>query len=167
MLSMTYEPDPRAVGISINDYCALLPKQRYTHEAQGQILQLPCSGPVVGPFKEHIGGWDGVVVDGFGSYPVGGYHLSVGDAEIETAIELTLGEPVPVRFVGGRKEADILPDGTFILTRAGYTLRKGSDDAGTIWTAFLKDPVRTADLDDALFPAKVSGTYPAKDDASV
>ena len=165
MLSMTYEPDPRAVGISINDYCALLPKQRYTHEAQGQILQLPSSGLVVVPFKEHIGGWDVVVVDGFGSYPVGGYHLSVGDAEIETAIELTLGEPVPVRFVGGRKEADILPDGTFILTRAGYTLRKGSDDAGTIWTAFLKDPVRTADLDDALFPAKVSGTYPAKDDA--
>lgn len=164
---MTHEPDPRAVGISINDYCKLLPKQRYAHEAQGKILLLPSSGLVVVPFKEHTGGWDVVVVEGFGSYPVGGYHLSVGDGEIETAIELALGEPVPVRFVGGRKEADGLPDGTFLLTRAGYSLRKGTDDVGTIWTAFLKDPVRTADLDDSLFPAKVSVTYPAKEKADV
>jgi hypothetical protein len=164
---MTYEPDPRANGISINDYCALLSKQRYSHEAQGQILLLPSSGLVVVPFKEHTGGWDVVVVDGFGSYPVGGYHLSVGDAEIETAIELSLGEPVPVRYVGGRKEADGLPDGTFILTRAGYSLRKDTDDAGTIWTRFLEAPVRTADLDDALFPAKVRGTVPMKESADV
>mgnify|MGYP006361548937 CR=1 FL=1 len=89
---MSHEPDPRANGISTNDYCKLLPKQRYTHEAQGLILMLPSSGLVVVPFHEHTGGWDVVVVEGFGSYPVGGYHLSVGDAEIETAIELTLGE---------------------------------------------------------------------------
>lgn len=164
---MNREPDPRADGISINEYCKLLPKQRYSHEARGRILLLPSSGLVVVPFKEHTGGWDVVVVDGFGSYPVGGYHLSVSVAEIETAIELALGEPVPVRYVGGRKEADSLPDGTFILTRAGYSLRKGTDEAGTIWTSFLKDPVRTADLNDALFPAKVSGTYPTKESADV
>lgn len=164
---MSHEPDPRANGISTNDYCALLPKQRYSHEARGRILLLPSSGLVVVPFNEHTGGWDVVVVDGHGSYPVGGYHLSVGDAEIETAIELTLGEPVPVRYVGGRKEADGLPDGTYILTRAGYSLRKGSDEAGTIWTAFLKDPVRTADLDDSLFPAKVSVSYTAKESVHV
>lgn len=167
MKPMSHTPDPRAVGISINDYCKLLPKQRYTHEAQGKILLLPSSGLVVVPFKEHTGGWDVVVVEGFGSYPVGGYHLSVSDGEIETAIELALGEPVPVRFVGGRKEAEHLADGDYILTRAGYSLRKGTDDAGTIWTAFLKDPVRTADLDDSLFPAKVSVTYPAKEKADV
>lgn len=164
---MTHEPDPRAVGISINDYCKLLPKQRYSHEAQGKILLLPSSGLVVVPFNAHVGGWDVVVVEGFGSYPVGGYHLSVGEAEIETATELAIGEPVPVRFVGGRKEADGLPDGTFLLTRAGYSLRKGSDDTGTIWTSFMKDPVRTADLADNLFPAKISGTYPAKESTSV
>ncbi|HEX9089559.1 MAG TPA: hypothetical protein VF867_18860 [Arthrobacter sp.] len=164
---MTHAPDPRADGISTNDYCKLLPKLRYSHEAQGKILLLPSSGLVVVPFNNHTGGWDVVVVDGFGSYPVGGYHLSVGDAEIVTAIELGIGEPVPVHFVQDRAEADNLPDGSYILTRAGYSLRKGTDDAGTIWTAFLKDPVRTAGLDEALFPAKVSGTYPAKESASV
>jgi hypothetical protein len=167
MFRMNREPDPRADGISINDYCKLLPKQRYSHEAQGQVLLLPSSGLVVVPFKEHTGGWDVVVVDGFGSYPVGGYHLSVGDGEIETAIELALGEPVPVRFVDGRKEADNLPDGTCILTRAGYSLHKASDETGTIWTSFLKPSIRTADLDDALFPAKVRGTAPAKENSNV
>jgi hypothetical protein len=165
---MSHTPDPRANGISTNDYCAMLPKQRYSHEAQGKILLLPSSGLVVVPFEMlKGGGWRVVVVDGFGSYPVGGYHLVIGDAETETAIELALGEPVPVRYVGGRDEADSLPDGTFILTRAGHSLRKGTDEAGTIWTSFLKDPVRTADLDDALFPAKISGTYPAKESANV
>lgn len=158
---MSYTPDPRANGISTHDYCALLPRQRYTHEAQGQILLLPSSGLVVVPFKEHIGGWDVVVVDGHGSYPVGGYNLSVGDAEIETAIELTLGEPVSVHFVNNREEADALPDGTFILTRAGHSLGKDTDDNGTIWTRFLEAPVRTADLDDSLFPAKIRGHFPA------
>lgn len=167
MMAMSHEPDPRANGISINDYCKLLPRQRYSHEAQGQILLLPSSGLVVVPFREHTGGWDVVVVDGFGSYPVGGYHLAVGAAEIETAIELTLGEPVPVRYVGGRKEADRLPDGTFILTRAGHSLRKDTDEAGTIWTSFLKDPLRTADLDDALFPAKVRGNSNLNDQTEV
>lgn len=167
MKSMTYAPDPRANGISTNDYCELLAKQRYSHDAQGKILLLPSSGLVVVPFNAHVGGWDVAVVEGFGSYPVGGYHLSVGDAEIETAIELAIGEPVPVRFVGGRKEADNLPDGAYILTRAGYSLLKGTDEAGTVWTGFLRDPARTADLDDTLFPAKVSGTYPAKENAGV
>jgi hypothetical protein len=168
MFRMNREPDPRAVGLSINDYCALLPKQRYSHEARGRILLLPSSGLVVVPFEMlKGGGWTVAVVEGFGSYPVGGYHLSVGEAEIETAIQLAIGEPVPVRFVGGRKEADALPDGTFILTRAGYSLRKGSDESGTVWTSFLKSPVRTADLDDSLFPAKVSGTYPAKESSRV
>lgn len=158
---MNRKPDPRADGISINEYCKLLPKQRYSHEARGRILLLPSSGLVVVPFNEHTGGWDVVVVEGFGSYPVGGYHLSVGDAEIETAIELSLGDPAPVRYVGGRKEADNLPDGTFILTRAGYSLGKDTDGEGTIWTRFLEAPVRTADLDDSLFPAKIHGHFPA------
>lgn len=159
---MTHAPDPRADGISTSDYCKLLPKQRYSHEAQGKILLLPRTGLVVVPFNDHIGGWDVVVVDGFGNYPVGGYHLSVGDAEIETAIELAIGEPVPVRFVQDRAEADALPDGYYILTRAGYSLLKGTDEAGTLWTGFLKDPARTADLDDALFPAKITASITAK-----
>lgn len=158
---MSYAPDPRAAGISTNEYCKLLPKQRYTHEAQGLILLLPSSGLVVVPFKEHTGGWDVVVVVGFGSYPVGGYNLSVGDAEIETAVELSLGDPVPVHFVSSREEADALPDDTFILTRAGYSLRKDTDDEGTVWTRFLEAPVRTADLGDDLFPAKIRGHFPA------
>lgn len=156
---MTHAPDPRADGISTNDYCELLTKQRYAHEARGRILLLPSSGLVVVPFEERKGGgWTVVVVEGFGSYPVGGYHLVICDAEAETAIELALGEPVPVRFVQDRAEAGALPDGYYILTRAGHSLRKGADESGSIWTAFLKDPVRTADLDDALFPAKVRGT---------
>lgn len=159
---MTHEPDPRADGISTSDYCKLLPKQRYSHDAQGKILLLPSSGLVVVPFNNHIGGWDVVVVDGFGSYPVGGYHLSVGDAEIVTAIELAIGEPVPVRFVQDRAEAEALPDGYYILTRAGYSLLKGTDEDGTIWTGFLRAPARTADLDDALFPAKITANITAK-----
>lgn len=41
---MSQTPDPRANGISTNDYCALLPKQRLTHEAQGLILLQPRTG---------------------------------------------------------------------------------------------------------------------------
>jgi len=160
---MSHTPDPRADGISTIDYCALLPKQRYSHEAQGKILLMPGSGLVVVPFEmRRGGGWTVVVVDGFGSYPVGGHHLVVGDAEIITAIELAIGEPVPVRFVQDRAEAEALQDGDYILTRAGYSLLKGTDDTGTIWTGFLKDPARTTDLDDALFPAKITANITAK-----
>ncbi|WP_230854511.1 hypothetical protein [Arthrobacter terrae] len=159
---MKHTPDPRANGISTNDYCKLLLRQRYSHEARGKVLLLPSSGLVVVPFTHHNGGWDVVVVEGHGSYPVGGYHLSVGDTEIETAVELTLGEPVPVRFVQTIGEAEDLPDGTIILTREGRSLRKGTDADGTVWTSFLKTPVRSADLSDVLFPAKVYGAVPVK-----
>ncbi|GAA4032944.1 hypothetical protein GCM10023063_15380 [Arthrobacter methylotrophus] len=165
---MSHTPDPRANGISTNDYCALLPKQRYSHEARGLMLLLPSSGLVVVPFEERKGGgWTVAVVEGFGSYPVGGHHLVIGDAEAETAIELSLGEPVPVRSVQDSDEADTLPDGTVILTRAGYSLRKDTDEAGTIWTRFLEAPVRTADLGDDLFPAKVRSAVPVKESTSV
>lgn len=161
MTDMSHTPDPRADGISTNEYCALLPKQRYSHEARGRILLLPSSGLVVVPFEMNKGGgWTVAVVEGFGSYPVGGYHLAIGDAEVESAIELSLGEPVPVRYVGSREEADKLQDGTFILTRAGYSLRKDTDHTGIIWTRFLEAPVRTTDLDDGLFPAKIHGNSP-------
>ncbi|WP_427019360.1 hypothetical protein ACQCSX_21960 (plasmid) [Pseudarthrobacter sp. P1] len=164
---MSHTPDPRADDVSTTDYCKLLPRQRYTHEARGQILLLPSSGLVVVPFTEHTGGWDVVVIDGHGSYPVGGHHLCVGDAEIETAIELALGEPVPTRFVHNRVEAEALPDGTAILTRDGGSLRKSSDEAGTLWTGFLKAPVRTADLHEALFPATVRGPVQTKESSHV
>lgn len=105
------QPDPRADGLSINDYCARLPRRRYTHQAHGLILQLPRTGLDVFPFREHKGGWDAVVVEGHGAYPVGGYDVYIPETELETAIKVRFGEEVPgpalhgrdCREAGGRK----------------------------------------------------------------
>jgi hypothetical protein len=130
---MSHTPDPRANGISTHEYCKLLPRQRYSHEAQGRILLLPSSGLVVVPFEERKdGGWTVVVVEGFGSYPVGGHHLVIGDAEAETAIELSLGEPVPVQLATA-EEAEALGDGSHILTRSQGGLRKKTFDGDIRW----------------------------------
>lgn len=149
---MTTDPDPRADGISINDYVALLPRRRYSHLAQGKILLLPRTGLVVVPFREHSGGWDAVVVDGYGNYPVGGYHLSISDGEIETAIELTLGEPVPVELVNTAEEAEALEDGTHVLTRTHGALSKTTIDGEVRWVRpFInKVSLRTDELADQL-----------------
>lgn len=160
---MTYAPDPRADGISTNDYVALLPRRRFSHLSQGLNLLLPSSGLVVVPFAKHPGGWDVVVVDGHGSYPVGGYHLSVGDGEIETAIELSLGDEVPVELVATPEEAEALDDGTRVLTRTHGSLTKGTVDGETRWLRHLmtKLSLTTAELADDL-PAVVSRKRPAE-----
>lgn len=156
---MTHTPDPRAEGLSINDYCALLPRRRHSHEGRGKILLLPSSGLVVVPFQEHTGGWDVAVVEGHGSYPVGGHHLSVSDAEIETAVEISLGEPVPLHFVNSGAEAEALEDGTYILTRSRGGLSKATVDGETRWVRTIIDKVslRTDEIADQ-FPVVVPGS---------
>lgn len=157
MKPMTREPDPRANGISTNDYVASLPRRRYSHEAQGKVLLLPSSGLVVVPFDERPGGgWAVVVVEGFGSYKVGGYHLFVSRGEIETAIELSLGAEVPVHVIATAEEAEALEDGVLVLTRAHGWLTRGTVDGATMWSrkAFGKVSLRTDELADQ-FPLVV------------
>lgn len=164
---MSHTPDPRAAGISTISYCRLLSPQRLSHDARGRILLMPGSGLTVVPFEMRKGGgWTVVVVDGYGSYPVGGYHLVIGDAEITTAIELAAGEPVPTRFVGGRAEAERLADGETLLTRNATVFTKKSIDGVVMWTRWLKEPVPTSSLDDTHFPAKVLGA-PGEENAAV
>lgn len=146
---MTYAPDPRADGISTNDYVAMLPRRRYSHEAQGRNLLLPSSGLVVVPFDERgNGSWAVVVVDGYGAYPVGGHHLVLSRGEIETAIELTLGEPAPVELITSTEEAEALEDGTHILTRTHGGVSKKTVDGETRWVRpfFNKVSLRTDEL---------------------
>lgn len=78
------------------DYCARLPRRRWSHQAKGLILELPRTGMVVAPFEMHDHGWNVVVVvgDRAGVYRPDGYSLFVGNDEIETAIERGVGEPV-------------------------------------------------------------------------
>lgn len=157
---MSHIPDPRALGISTIDYCKLLPRRRYSHEARGRVLLLPGSGLVVVPFEElKGGGWYVAVVEGHGSYPVGGYHLHVGAAEIETAVELTLGEPAPATIVSSVEEAEALEDGAFILTKVHGGLTKKTVDGETRWTRtpIRKVSLRTDELADQ-FPASVRGS---------
>lgn len=157
---MTREPDPRADGISTNDYVATLPRRRYSHEAQGLNLLLPSSGLVVVPFEERPGGgWAVVVVEGFGSYKVGGYHLVLSRGEIETAIELGLGAEVPVRLVATPEDAEALADGVRVLTRTHGWLAKETVDGEVLWSrkAFGKVSLRTAELA-AELPVSVSGS---------
>lgn len=78
-------------------YAAAEPRRRWTHEAKGRVLFFPRTGMTMVPFELHRNGdWSCVVVDSGldparqRSYPVGGYHLNVGCAEIETAIEVSL-----------------------------------------------------------------------------
>jgi hypothetical protein len=164
---MTHAPDLRANGISTNDYCKLLPRRRHTHEAQGKVLRLPSTGLVVVPFRDHKGGWDAVVVEGYGSYPVGGHHVYIGDAEIETATELALGEPLPVQIITTTEEAESLEDGTYVLTREHGSVAKSTVDGEIRWTrkAFGKVSLRTDELA-AEFPLVVSGSQ-AKEKTSV
>ncbi|QOD06072.1 hypothetical protein IDT60_21150 (plasmid) [Pseudarthrobacter sp. BIM B-2242] len=162
MSPMTHAPDPTADGLSTNDYCASLPRRRYTHQAQGLILKLPRTGLVVVPFRSHKGGWSCVVVEGYGAYPVGGYDVSISNTEIETATELHLGEPVPVEIVTA-EEADALEDGRYILTRTHGSLHKATVDGQIRWVrnAFGKVSVSTEEIADQ-FPLVVT---PAKESA--
>lgn len=165
---MTQIPAPRANGVSANDYCAKLPRQRFTHEAQGLILLFPATGLTAVPFEMHKGGsWTVVVSRGSDIYPRGGYHLSVSRIEIETAIELTIGEAAETRFVYTPEEAAALPDRESILTPGGIAFRKWDDyenDGEPVWTRFLHEPLLTRELDATLhFPAKVLGTARAEE----
>lgn len=155
---MTHTPDPAADGLSTNDYCASLPRRRHTHRAQGLILKLPRTGLVVVPYRSHAGGWTCVVVEGYGAYPVGGYDVSISNTEIETAIEVRLGEEVPVQLVTA-EVAETLEDGSFILTRAHGALAKQIVDGQTRWgrKAFGKVSVSTAEIADQ-FPVVVTST---------
>ncbi|MET4143830.1 hypothetical protein [Arthrobacter sp. UYCo732] len=160
---MSRTPDPRANGISTNDYCALLPRRRHSYQGRGLVLLLPRTGLVVVPFEElKGGGWYVAVVEGHGSYPVGGHHVYASDAEIETAVELGLGEPAPVRFVN-QDEAEALEDGTYILTRSHGGLCKTTDVDGTLWTRSIinKVALRTDEIVDQ-FPVVIPGPSAAK-----
>ncbi|MDF9749546.1 hypothetical protein [Arthrobacter sp. ES3-54] len=108
------------------------------------------------------------MVDGHGPYPIGGYHLDACKDEIETAVELTLGVPAPVRWVGTCEEAGAMEDGTYILTRAHGGLRKATIDGEAVWTRTLlkKVALRTQELADQL-PAVVRGSAPVKENADV
>jgi hypothetical protein len=76
-------------GLSTNDYCSLLPKRRWGHEAKGKILFFPRTQITGVPVEMRKGGgWDVVVVHSeHPSYPVGGYNLFVSDIEVVTALE--------------------------------------------------------------------------------
>lgn len=166
---MSRDPDPRAMGLSTIDYCKLLPRRRYSHEARGRVLLMPQTGLVVVPYEEFRGGgWYVTVVDGHGSYPVGGYNLSVSADEIETAVELALGDPVPAIVVNSHEEAGALEDGTYILTRAHGGLRKTTVDGETRWMRSIlkKVSLRTDELPDE-FPIGVSASSSTKAAANV
>ena len=83
------------VGMSINDFCATLPKQRHSYQAKGLLLLVPRTKMVMVPHHIVKGGWNCVVVKGNDTYPVGGYDLYVSDIEIETAIAHTLPDVLP------------------------------------------------------------------------
>lgn len=154
---MSHTPDPRADGISTLDYCALLPKRRYSAEARGRILLMPRTGLVVVPFEElKGGGWYAAIVEGRGAYPVGGHHIHAFKDEIETAIELALGQPTPDVIVNTAEEAEALEDGAFILTRAHGGLGKKTIDGETMWTRMILKEVslRTEEIADQ-FPVLV------------
>lgn len=169
MLPMSRQPDPRANGLSTNDYCALLPRQRYTHEARSRILLLPSTGLVVVPLASvDDGGWYVAVVEGNDTYPVDGHDLFISKNEIETAIELAVGEPKPTIIVNNTDEAEALDEGTYILTRAHDGLRKTTVDGEVRWTRTIlkKVSLRTDELLDE-FPVVVSGGRVAKEPANV
>ncbi|TSE15792.1 hypothetical protein B1A87_007655 [Arthrobacter sp. KBS0703] len=96
-------------------------------------------------------------------YPRGG-NLYASRTEIETAIELTIGDATETYFVYTREEADALPDRETILTPGGITFRKWDDydEPGVaVWTRWLNDPIRTDGRDKTLrFLAKVLNTAP-------
>lgn len=152
------------MGISTTDYCKLLPRRRYSHEARGRVLLMPRTGLVIVPYEETKGGgWYVTVVEGHGSYPVGGYNLFISADEIETAVELTLGEPIPSLVVNSHKEAEALEEGSYILTRTHGGLRKTTVDGETRWTRSIlkKVSLRTDELPDE-FPIGVSARTSAK-----
>lgn len=167
MGSMTHAPDPEAEGLSINDYCAQLPRRRFAHQAHGLILRLPRTGLVVVPCRWHKYGWDAVVVEGHGDYPVGGYDIYISNNEIETAIEVRLGEEVPVQLVTA-ETAEKLENGSWILTRSHGALAKQIVDSQTRWgrTAFKKVSVSTEEIA-AEFPVVVTSTTSAVHGAEV
>lgn len=163
---MTHAPDPEAEGLSSNDYCARLPRRRYSHQAYGLILRLPRTGLVVVPVRDYKDGWGCVVVEGYGAYPVGGYDVSISNTEIETAIEVRLGEEVPVQ-VATAEEAEALPDYSYILTRAHGGLRKKTFGSDIRWVQGFpsrRAQYRTEEIADQ-FPVVV--TFTAKEAASV
>ena len=91
-LSEKYNTIP---GESTSDYCARLPQRQHGYEVKGWILYLPRTGITVVPNEPRSGGWDCTVVgaDPAGVYPVGGYNLFVGRAEIRCAFKLFVPHP--------------------------------------------------------------------------
>lgn len=159
---MNREPDPRADGMSADDYCALLPQQRVCSESQGQLLFLPRQGLTVVPFRRDLNGWTVTVVEGDDFHRTG-HNVRIGDAEICTAIELSAGEPVATRFVNTPEEAETLPVGGRILSRNGYVLCKELR-GGEVWCVTgsgYSQP--SGSLKDSHFPAKVLGAVGARD----
>ncbi|MCU6481963.1 hypothetical protein [Arthrobacter sp. A2-55] len=89
--SLNNHADLRALGLGDPDYCALLPKQRSTVDAQGLVLFLPYTGITVVPYQMgHDGGWYAVVTEDSEHYQRGGYPLWIPRSQIETGIERRL-----------------------------------------------------------------------------
>jgi hypothetical protein len=108
--------DPRADGISTNDYTATLPVRRQSIHARGRLLFLPSAGLTVVPYGDDFGlehrrpitGWGCVVIEGTKTYSPDGHNIWVGGGEIETARERPLQpapayvwDPSPVQLVHG------------------------------------------------------------------
>lgn len=84
-------PWPSNQGIhSTISYVDQLPRRRHWSTTLGKLLFLPRTGMVVVPYELYTLGAYVAVVRGTDTYPVGGYNLCVGDAELETSMEVAL-----------------------------------------------------------------------------
>lgn len=91
---------PLPPGASANDATAAMRerdggKRQWAHEARGWLLLLPRTRMLVVPYESNGTSWDCVVVHpgpdpDAQAYPVGGYHISVGNQEIESAVRVDL-----------------------------------------------------------------------------
>lgn len=107
---MTDAAEPgNPTGLSINDYCALLPKRRWSHEAKSKLLYMPRNGMVLVPFEMvRGGGWNAVVAySDHPSYQPDGYSVFVSEMEIETAIEVEW-SPDNLKLDQVRRESTLL-----------------------------------------------------------
>lgn len=84
--------DARAEGLSVANFCAMLPHRRSADTAGGLLLFIPRTGLTVVPMTRSSNGWTVAVVEGNESFQPGGYNLRLANVEIETAIERNLGE---------------------------------------------------------------------------
>lgn len=97
---MTYDPpvwfpDPYLSPMSRNDYTDKLHRLQSYVTAIDKLMWLPSSQMTVVPYQLTDRGANCSVVDpgpesaNQRSYPVGGYHVWVGDRELETAVDLS------------------------------------------------------------------------------